>query len=109
MLLNELQKRQARNPAYSMSGFSRDLTINPSRISEILNEKVRLSEKRAVLIAEKLKLNKNESFLFIDLVQSEHARSTVGRNSAQKRVRDRLLNSRQINQAVSPLSQIGIN
>lgn len=98
MLMNELQQRQSRNPAYSMSAFSRDLNINPSRMSEILNGKVGISEERAALIAEKLKLSTNERALFIDLVQSEHARSMVARNSAQKRVRDRLLNSRHISQ-----------
>ncbi|MFM6930466.1 MAG: TIGR02147 family protein [Bdellovibrio sp.] len=98
VLLQELQTRQVRNPSYSMSAFSRDLNINPSRMSEILNGKVGLSEERAAFIAEKLKMTANERALFIDLVQSEHARSNLARIAAQKRVRDRLLNSRHISQ-----------
>lgn len=98
ILLNELQKRQFRNPSYSMSAFSRDLNINPSRMSEILNGKVGISEERATSIAEKLKLNAKEQALFIDLVQSEHARSSIARLAAQKRVKERVLNSRHISQ-----------
>ncbi len=95
-LVDELQRRQKRNPAYSLRAFSRDLGIGSSRLSEIINSKVGLSEDRAVIIAEKLQLADAEKSLFVDLVQGEHARSSLAKQAALKRVRDRMLQARKI-------------
>lgn len=88
-LVDELQKRQTRNPAYSLRAFSRDLGIGSSRLSEIINAKVGLSEARALQIAEKLQWSEEEKSIFVDLVQYQHARSIIAKRAAQKRLRDR--------------------
>lgn len=96
-LVDELQRRQKRNPAYSLRAFSRDLGIGSSRLSEIVNGKVGLSEERAVVIAQRLQLAESEKALFVDLVQSEHARSNIARQAAQSRLQARLAGARDLN------------
>lgn len=95
-LIDELQNRQKRNPAYSLRAFSRDLGIGSSRLSEIINGKVGVSEERAVNIAQRLQLPEVERALFVDLVQSEHARSNIARQAAQARLQARSLGSKKI-------------
>lgn len=95
-LVDELQRRQKRNPAYSMRAFSRDLGIGSSRLSEIINGKVGLSEERAMSLALRLQLAESERSLFVDLVQSEHARSTIARQAAQQRLQARVPASKNI-------------
>lgn len=95
-LVDELQRRQKRNPAYSMRAFSRDLGIGSSRLSEIINGKVGLSEERAVGLAVRLQLADAEKALFVDLVQSEHARSSIARDAARRRLQARVPASKNI-------------
>ncbi|WP_413288316.1 TIGR02147 family protein [Bdellovibrio sp. HCB337] len=90
-LKNELQKRQMKNRSYSMRAFSRDLGVASSRLSEILNGKVGLSERRASSIADRLELGTEEKNLFIDMVESEHSRSAVVRAAAGQRLKARFM------------------
>lgn len=95
-LVDELQRRQKKNPAYSLRAFSRDLGIGSSRVSEIIHAKVGLSEERAVEIAQRLQLAEAEKALFIDLVQSEHARSNIAREAAKTRLKARFTSARNV-------------
>ncbi|NUN06175.1 MAG: DUF4423 domain-containing protein [Bdellovibrio sp.] len=95
-LTDELVRRQKRNPSYSMNAFARDLGLSSSRFSEILNTKVGISESRAAQIADKLQLSEKEKNYFIDLVQSEHARSAVAKKAALGRLRERFAGARKI-------------
>lgn len=88
-ILKELERRQRKNPSYSLRAFSRDLEVPCSRLSEILNGKVGLSEGRAVSLATKLNLSPSERDFFVDLALSEHARSAVLRDMALQRVKSR--------------------
>lgn len=88
-LKNELQKRQLKNRAYSMRAFSRDLGVASSRLSEILNGKVGLSERRAASLADRMELDEEQKNFFIDMVESEHSRSAVVRAAAAHRLRAR--------------------
>ncbi|UXR63637.1 TIGR02147 family protein [Bdellovibrio bacteriovorus] len=88
-ILKELERRQRKNPSYSLRAFSRDLEVPCSRLSEILNGKVGLSESRAVNLASKLNLSPSEQEFFVDLALSEHARSAVLREMAAQRVKAR--------------------
>ncbi|WII71294.1 TIGR02147 family protein [Bdellovibrio sp. 22V] len=88
-LVNELEIRKKRNPSYSLRAFARDLAVPVSRLSEVINGKVGLSEERAVKIAERLGFSDSDKELFINLVLSEHARSTVIRNLSIQRVQQR--------------------
>ncbi|UOF02093.1 TIGR02147 family protein [Bdellovibrio reynosensis] len=88
-ILKELERRQRKNPSYSLRAFARDLEVPCSRLSEIINNKVGLSESRAVNLATKLNLSASERDFFVDLALAEHARSAVLREMAQKRVQVR--------------------
>ncbi|KYG61312.1 TIGR02147 family protein [Bdellovibrio bacteriovorus] len=88
-ILKELERRQRKNPSYSLRAYARDLEVPCSRLSEILNGKVGLSESRAMNLAVKLNLAPSEKDFFVDLALSEHARSAVLREMALKRVQAR--------------------
>lgn len=88
-IVDELSARQRRNRSYSLRAFSRDLGISSSRLSEVINGKTGLSEERALGISESLGLNETEKALFIDLVQSQHGRSSLSRKAALARLRAR--------------------
>jgi len=95
-LIDELQRRQKKNQAYSSRAFARDIGMNSSRLSEVLSGKVGLSEERAVAIAERLQMDEETKSLFVDLVISEDARSLVTRAAAQARIDARMLNLQQL-------------
>ncbi|WP_295904477.1 TIGR02147 family protein [uncultured Bdellovibrio sp.] len=88
-ILKELERRQRKNPSYSLRAYARDLEVPCSRLSEIINGKVGLSESRAMNLAVKLNLAPSEREFFVDLALSEHARSAVLRDMALKRVQAR--------------------
>jgi plasmid maintenance system antidote protein VapI len=88
-ILRELERRQKKNPSYSLRAFARDLEMPSSRLSEILNRKMGLSEARAINLAERLNLSQPEKEYFIDLALSEHARSAVMKEMALRRVKAR--------------------
>ena len=94
-MLRELERRQRKNPSYSLRAFARDLEVPSSRLSEILNRKMGLSETRAVALADKLNLSSSEREFFIDLALAEHARSAVIKEMAQRRIQTRSENSAQ--------------
>lgn len=88
-LISELELRKRRNPSYSLRAFARDLGVPVSRLSEVINGKVGLSEERAVKIAERLGFSTSDKELFVNLVLSEHSRSAVIKKLSQQRVQQR--------------------
>ena len=86
ILRNELEKRCNCNPHYSLRAFSRDLGLNPSRFSRILNNKEGLSKKYAQIIAKNLSYNETESEYFCNLVIASDARSKVDRKVAETKL-----------------------
>ncbi|WP_413580904.1 TIGR02147 family protein [Bdellovibrio sp. HCB288] len=96
ILIEELRKRQRKNPSYSLRAFARDIGVSVSRLSEVLNSKAGLSDSRAALIAEKLQLKGKERAYFIDLVQAEHARSKIAKKSAAERLKSHRMGSQKI-------------
>lgn len=86
ILKEELDSRLAHNPNYSLRAFARDLSISPSRLSEILNYKQGLSRPAAEKIAAYLNLTSDEYDYFLDLVTAAHARSPKDRQGAKARV-----------------------
>lgn len=85
----ELEKRKARNKLYSLRAFARDLGVRSSRLSEIFNGKAGLSPDKASKYAKNLNLSKEDTDLFLDLVESVHARSKVAKEMAKERLRAR--------------------
>lgn len=64
-LKESLLRRQRKNPAYSLRAFAKDLEIDSSNLSAILQNKRSLPNKRSSHIAKKLKLTPKESALFV--------------------------------------------
>lgn len=82
ILKHQLEIRTAKNSNYSLRAFARDLELNASRLSEILNQKKGLSESAAVSIAEKLGLNQTEKEFFVLSAQAQHARGQKAKDQA---------------------------
>ncbi len=89
ILLNELERRKRKNPAYSLRAFARDLEIPAPKLSEILRGKKGMSAQRGKKIALMLGLSEVETRLFLDLVESRHGRSQRERTAALKRLKTR--------------------
>jgi uncharacterized protein (TIGR02147 family) len=64
-LREALSSRQRKNSAYSLRSFAKDLEIDSSNLSAILQNKRALPYKRADLVAKKLRLPPKESTLFV--------------------------------------------
>src|SRR5689334_14844868 len=82
----EYERRLAANPRYSMRAYARDLKVAPSVISEILNGRHGLSRKSAETIAARLPISERERAYFCDLADAAHARTSVVRQAAARRV-----------------------
>jgi len=85
-LLHELDARKRRNEGYSMRAYARDLGLSASRLSEILAGEAGMSEKMALLIAEKLKLKPTDKKFWLDLVLANAPRNEKIKSLAQKRL-----------------------
>jgi len=81
-LNHELQKRQHRNSRYSLRSFARDLNMTASCLSEVMNGKKGISQKRASSVAALLNLRRKEFSLFILSAKAAHSRKKADRYSA---------------------------
>lgn len=86
ILKNELIRRTKQNPNYSQGAFARDIAISPSRLSEILSGKQGMSVKVAIGIAKGLRFNAEEQEFFGTLVECQHGRSRLARETARLRL-----------------------
>jgi uncharacterized protein (TIGR02147 family) len=82
-LKNRWSERQLSNPAYSLRAFARDLGLNPSQLSLVLNGKRGLSPPVAAQVAQKLELSSSEQDSFIAAFRAEFAASPIQRTLAQ--------------------------
>ena len=87
IIKDQLTIRQAKNPHYNLSSFSKDLGITRSKMSEVLSKKQGLSQEKAIYFSAKFKFNKTETEYFCLLVQSEHARSKVKKQEAKDKLK----------------------
>lgn len=99
LLFEEYEKRCEANSRYSLRAFSRDLNINSSRLSEVLNGKCGLSRSKAQVLCQRLNFSQQKTERFCDLVDSIHARSLSKRTAAQQRL------SQGANSLNTPLAQ----
>ncbi len=88
ILRDALEDRCQKNPRYSLRSFARDLNISAPRLSRVLNGHHGLSGKAAHEIAKRLNLSASEQELFSVLVESEHARASIARESARTRANE---------------------
>jgi uncharacterized protein (TIGR02147 family) len=72
-LSEELARRTAAHPRYSQRAFGRDLGMSPGELSEVLQEKRKLSVRSALKVARYLSLNATETKHLLYLVQLEEA------------------------------------
>ncbi len=86
ILREELVRRVQQNPNYSQGAFARDISLTPSRLSEILNGKQGISVKVAMDIGRALRFDEDQVDFFGDLVESQHGRSRLARESALARL-----------------------
>ncbi len=82
----ELARRIKQNPRYSQGAFARDLSLTPSRLSEILHGKQGVSTQVAQQIAKLMRFSEEETQYFLDLVESQHGRSRLLREAARLRL-----------------------
>lgn len=71
-LTDELDRRMRNNPRYSQRAYAKQLGLSPGELSEILNQKRKLSPKSAAKIASSLDLNSSETDHLFKLVQKDH-------------------------------------
>lgn len=72
LLHGEFQRRRAKNPAYSLRAFSKNLGIHPSTLSGVFLRRRRLAFKDALVVAEKLRLDElQKKTLFASLLADE--------------------------------------
>jgi uncharacterized protein (TIGR02147 family) len=98
-IFEEFKKRKTKNSSYSMRAFARDLEMNASRLSEILNGKVGLSDLKGAEIAERFGLTGKDREYFLDLIRAEHARSSIAKKEARERVHMYLMDERTLTES----------
>lgn len=86
ILKRHFAERLEENPRYSLRAFSRDLSISPSRLSEILNGKQGMSGEWADKISRRLQMSPREADDFRQKVLAADARSKQVRTQALARL-----------------------
>lgn len=86
ILRNELSNRKRKNNAYSLRSFARDLQISQSFLTQVLSQKRKLSDDKAILISEKLKLRPTQKKIFVNLVRLELARNSKSKKVLQEEI-----------------------
>ncbi|MCR9203749.1 MAG: TIGR02147 family protein [Halobacteriovoraceae bacterium] len=87
-LNQELIKRTRKNPGFSQRAFAKFLDLSPGELSEILNGKRKLSLKKALVIAEKLSLDPQETMDFLSKVKTS---AQPQKSNSKKDIRSDLL------------------
>lgn len=93
---NEFEKRRIRNPSYSLRAFARDLSVSPSRLSEVINGKRGISNLLAQKIMEGLKIEGVDAEIFILSVEAEHSRSKRQKLLAQEQLQKAIKSSKKV-------------
>ncbi len=81
-------QKKTRNQAYSMRAFARDIGLSPSRLSEVMSGKERISEKSGVLVADNLKLKAKTKEFWLNLILAEVGGTKLVRETASQRISD---------------------
>ncbi len=82
LLLQELEGRKARNPAYSLRAFSRDLRVSLTALSDVLNQKRHLSRRNLERLIEGLALSPEQAMRLRD--EARVALSRAKRDEVEK-------------------------
>lgn len=82
----ELAERTRANPAYSLRGMARQLGVQGSQLSKVINGKANFSSEAASRVAQKLRLAENELDYFCTLVQLAADDGPIARERAVGRL-----------------------
>lgn len=104
-LAEELERRLAKNPLYSLRAFARDLGISKTHLAEILRGNNQLSLDSAAKFVKKLNLSAVDAINFMDMVEIESGNSERTRLQAKMRLEARHINFRNLEpEEFSPIS-----
>lgn len=90
ILQKQFELRKARRPRYSLRAFARDLGVKASTLTGVLYGRHGISGDTAQKIARQLNFDTDQTEVFVDMVESEHARNKVAREQAGIRLKARL-------------------
>lgn len=88
ILKYQLKQRQEMNPKYSLRAFAKKLSLSPSKVSEVLSGKKRLSVERVEEIAGVLNLSSTEKELFILSARIESSSKKIDREEMLKHIHE---------------------
>ena len=88
-LVEEFQRRSARNPNYSLRAYSRDIGLAASTLTEVLKGRYGLSRFKSYAVARKLNLSPHEADHFADLFQAKRVKGSQSSREARARIRSR--------------------
>ena len=83
IMKDQFHERAAKNPAYSLRAFARDLGLTSGALSDILAKKVGVSAKRASAIAKKLAFEIEDRQFFCKLADANCAKKKGQRDSSE--------------------------
>jgi hypothetical protein len=86
ILSESYHQRRRQNPRYSLRAFARDISLSPSRLSEIIGGKGELSREKGTLIAKRLQLSPIRINDFIDMIEAVSAPRAADRESEKGRI-----------------------
>lgn len=97
-----LANRMVKNRRYSLRAFSKSLGLSPAHLSCLLKGKRHLSSDKALEVANRLKLSEEDTFYFVELVQSESAKNELTKKFLRQRLNDRPETSSLVQQVAVP-------
>lgn len=83
----ELESRQVKNMQYSKRAFARDMGLSPSYFSELLKGHYKLSEKKALKVAENLKFSPEKRLLFLNVIKLNLTEDSFTRNKILEEIK----------------------
>ncbi|MEZ4744339.1 MAG: hypothetical protein R3B45_18125 [Bdellovibrionota bacterium] len=86
ILKNQLRKRQEANSKYSLRAFAKMLELSPSKLSEVLSGKKKLSLTRIETLSLKLGLSDKERALFILSAQLESSSKNLDKDELKQQI-----------------------
>ena len=86
LLVEEMQRRRGKNPAYSVRAMARDLGLSPAFMSQVISGKRRLSEEKAQSMASRLSWSRPKTRLFLGLVRVDLCRDPKLRSELRDQV-----------------------
>lgn len=79
LLIDELEKRRKKNPAYSLRAFARDLGISKTSLSDVINSRRKFSQQNIRILGERFNLSDTHmTDLSSDIPSDDTERDVIG-------------------------------